>query len=312
MQRVIVRSRREVAQDVLGFELVGDGGDLLPFTAGAHVDVFLPSGLVRQYSICNDPSESGRYVLGVLKDPKSRGGSVEMHTIEAGASLRIGPPRNCFPLADPAAPAVLLAGGIGVTPLLAMAHELHCRGTPFELHLCARTQGRAAFAAEIAIAPFAHRVRYHFDDCGEPLDTDSLIGRAAPTTHFYACGPSGFIAMLQAAANSCGRGQFFHSELFAASAASVSGNAAFDLVLASSKRTLTVGPGESALAVLQRAGIAVPTSCEQGVCGTCATKVLKGIPDHRDMYLTDEERASDEVFLPCCSRARSPELVVDL
>lgn len=312
MQRVIIKSRRQVAQDVLEFELVGDGAELLPFTAGSHVDVFLPSGTVRQYSLCNDPSETARYLLGVLKDPNSRGGSVEMHSIQEGASLVVSAPRNCFPLADPQAISVLFAGGIGVTPLLAMAHELHRRGTTFEFHFCARSQDRAAFASDIAGLPFAGRVRFYFDDQGHKLDLDSLVAGAAQGTHFYACGPAGFIGMLEAAATSCGRRDFFHSELFAAPPVSESENTAFNMVLAKSQRTVTVSAGQTALDALRKAGIAVMTSCEQGVCGTCLTKVIEGVPDHRDMYLTDEEKAANDVFLPCCSRAKTPELVVDL
>lgn len=312
MQRVIVKSRRQVAQDVFEFELVGDGGELLPFTAGSHVDVFLPSGIVRQYSLCNDPAQSNRYVLGVLRDANSRGGSVEMHAFEVGQSLAISAPRNLFPLADPQAPSVLFAGGIGLTPLLAMAHELHRRGTSFEFHFCARSRERAAFAGDMAAMAFARRIRFYFDDQGDKLDVESVVARAAAGTHFYVCGPAGFISMIEAEASYCGRRAFFHSELFSAEATDKAADIPFDLILASSGRTVRVDAGQTALDALRKAGLVVATSCEQGVCGTCLTKVLGGVPDHRDQFLTDEERSANDVFLPCCSRARTPELVVDL
>ena len=310
-QPVIVAARRAVAQDVCSFELVGANTDLQPFTAGAHIDVFLPSGLVRQYSLCNDPADRTRYVIGVLNDPNGRGGSAEMHGIPEGARLLVGEPRNCFPLADRAAPAVLFAGGIGVTPLLAMAHDLARDGALFHMYFAARARAKAAFHDDICSSDFADRVSFLFDDQGNRLDAAAVMRESPPGTHFYACGPKGFIAMIEAAANSCGRQAFFHSELFSQAAPS-SNDAPFDLVLAKAGITVTVAPDETALSALRRVGITIPTVCEQGVCGTCLTKVLEGAPDHRDLCLSDDERSANDCFAPCCSRALSPSLVVDL
>ncbi len=291
-----------------------DGAQLPAFTAGAHIDVHVAPGIVRQYSLCNPPHERHRYVIGVLRDPSSRGGSRAMHDqIQAGAKLTISAPRNHFPLVD-APRSLLLAGGIGVTPLLAMAETLSAQGAPFELHYCTRSPERTAFRDRILSAPYAAQVRFHHDSA-RPVDLPALLAGLERGTHIYFCGPAGFISHVKASAAALGWPENqLHLEYFGADAAGapVEGDQPFDVKLASNGACYTVPVGRTVLQVLSEAGVFVPASCEQGVCGTCLTRVLDGVPDHRDLYLTEEEQAANDQFTPCCSRSRSATLLLDL
>jgi vanillate O-demethylase ferredoxin subunit len=314
--RVIRRTGE--ADDIASFELARiDGAPLPPFTAGAHIDVHLPSqaGLVRQYSLCNAPHETHRYLIGVLRDPASRGGSVVMHDhIEAGSTLRISEPKNHFPLVQ-ASRTVLLAGGIGVTPILAMAEHLATAGASFEMHYCARSPERAAFRERIAASGFAQHVHFHYDsgDAAQKLDLAAVIPTVEPGTQVYVCGPSGFIGHVLDTAKALGwPSSQLHVEHFGAAAIDTGGDGAFDVRLASSGKVVNIPAGRTVVAVLAEIGVDIPTSCEQGVCGTCLTRVLEGVPDHRDLYLTEEEQAANDQFTPCCSRAKSGLLVLDL
>jgi vanillate O-demethylase ferredoxin subunit len=311
----VARTARE-AEDICVFELVRtDGAPLPAFEAGAHIDVHVGDGVVRQYSLCNPPHERHRYQIGVLRDAASRGGSVAMHdAIEEGAVLRVSAPRNHFPLAA-SGRSLLLAGGIGVTPILAMAESLAAQGAQFEMHYCARSPERAAFRERIAQAPFAAHVHYHFDsgDAAQKLDLARLLAEADADTHVYVCGPGGFIDYVVDTAKAHGLpGARVHLERFAAAAVDTTGDTAFDVRLASSGKVVTVPPDRTVVQALASAGVEVMVSCEQGVCGTCLTRVLEGVPDHRDAYLTDEERAANDQFTPCCSRSKSRVLVLDL
>jgi vanillate O-demethylase ferredoxin subunit len=308
-----------VATDICAFELVHpDGAALPPFTAGSHIDVRLRDGLVRQYSLCNHPSESHRYLIAVLRDANSRGGSIAMHALEAGGLLDIGEPKNHFPLDAQARHSLLLAGGIGITPILSMAEALDHAGASFEMHYCTRSAARTAFRERLAEPRFAGRVHLYFDDAQEHarLRLDALLAQArSDDTHLYVCGPMGFIAAALEAAKAAGwRDANVHREFFAAPAAPEvpEGRGAFQVKLASTGRVIDVAPDVTVVAALAQAGVEVPTSCEQGVCGTCLTRVLAGEPDHRDVYLMDDEKAANDQFLPCCSRSRSPMLVLDL
>lgn len=304
-----------VATDICAFELVRSDGAALPsFSAGSHIDVLLRDGLVRQYSLCNDPSESHRYLIAVLRDAKSRGGSIAMHELEQGCLLEVSEPKNHFPLNDQARHSVLLAGGIGVTPILSMAEALDRAGASFEMHYCTRSASRMAFRDRLAQSRFSERVHLYFDDVedGPRLRFDALLAQARSDTHLYVCGPSGFIgAALEAAKTAGWDDANVHREFFAAAPVQEAGGA-FDVKLASSGRVIRVASGVTVVEALAQAGVEVPTSCEQGVCGTCLTGVLSGEPDHRDVYLLDEEKAANDRFLPCCSRSKSPMLVLDL
>ena len=317
---VKVERRHEEADGICSFELVSTDGAPLPvFSAGAHIDVHVGEGLVRQYSLCNPPWERHRYVIGVLRDPASRGGSQAMHDgVRSGATLRISEPKNHFPLR--AAPfSLLLAGGIGVTPILAMAEALAQQGADFQMHYCARSSERAAFRDRIAAAPYAPRVQFHYDsgDAAQKLDLPALLAGLDRASHIYLCGPAGFIDHVKAVAKAHGWPQEqVHLEYFGAAAPAegqgAGGELAFEVRLASSGKTYSIPPGSSVLRVLSDAGVFIPASCEQGVCGTCLTRVLEGVPDHRDLYLDEAEQAANDCFTPCCSRSKTNTLLLDL
>jgi vanillate O-demethylase ferredoxin subunit len=311
--RVRIAQREEAATDIVALELVpAEGDELPPFEAGAHLDVEVAPGLVRQYSLCNPPGERHRYRLGVLRDPASRGGSLAVHRdLMAGRLLEVGLPRNQFALVADDRPVVLAAGGIGITPLLAMAHALHARGTPFTLHYCVRSRDRAAFVTEIERSGFGGALRLHLDDGpdSQRLSLDDLF--ADREAHVYCCGPEGFIAHVCAgAAARHWPSDRMHIEHFKADVDQAGG--AFTVEARRSGVTVLVPEGRSAAQVLTEAGVAVPLSCEQGICGTCLVAVIEGVPDHRDEYQTDEEKAANTHMTPCCSRARSARLVLDL
>ncbi|MFT3665841.1 PDR/VanB family oxidoreductase [Piscinibacter sp.] len=318
MLSVRVARKTVEAEDIASFELVStDGAPLPAFAAGSHIDVQLPGGgPTRQYSLCNDPAESHRYLIAVLRDAASRGGSAGMHErVKEGDVLAISAPKNHFALAHDAQSHLLLAGGIGVTPLLCMAERLAHAGGEFEMHYCTRSAARTAFRERIARSVFAPRVAFHFDDgaAGQKLDIAALLAAPRAGRHLYVCGPKGFMDAVLSGARAQGWPEAqIHYEFFAADAAPKAGDGSFEVMLASSGRVITVAPDRSVVQALAEAGVSVATSCEQGVCGTCLTRVIEGEPDHRDLYLTPEEQAANDQFLPCCSRARSARLVLDL
>lgn len=310
---VRVQAKAAAARDVCAVTLVAaDGGALPAFTAGAHVDVHLPGGLVRQYSLSNDPAETHRYVLGVLLEATSRGGSRAVHEqLMPGQTLQIGAPRNHFPLVPSARRSLLIAGGIGITPLLAMARQLAGAGADFALHYAARDLQRMAFRAEIEASAWAGAAHFHVGP--DRMDVPGLLAAQAADTHVYVCGPKRLIDAVTEAARALGwAGDRVHHEFFAGAEAPPPGqDRPFELELRSG-RVIPVAVGQSAAQALIAAGIPLLTSCEQGVCGTCLTGVLAGEPEHRDLYLTPEEQAANDQFTPCCSRARSERLVLDL
>jgi vanillate O-demethylase ferredoxin subunit len=314
---VRVAARCQEAEGICAFELVHpEGQDLPAFTAGAHIDVHLPNGLVRPYSLCNAPSERHRYLIAVLHEPASRGGSHAMHEeVAAGALLRISAPKNHFALAPQAEHSLLLAGGIGITPLLAMAEALTAAGASFELHVCARSRARAAFHARLAAADFSSRVLCHFDDGADAqkLDIGALLAGARPGTHLYVCGPKGFMDAVLGAARSGGWDEArLHFEFFTGDIGASDADTPFQVQIASSGQIIDVSSSQTVTEALADAGVVVETSCEQGVCGTCLTRVLVGDPDHRDLFLTPAEKQRKDQMLPCCSRSHSPLLVLDL
>ncbi len=314
---VRVARKQTEALDICSLDLVATDGAALPaFDAGAHVDVHLQGGLVRQYSLCNPPGETQRYQIAVLRDAASRGGSQAVHeAVPEGATLRISAPKNHFPLAAGAPHHLLLAGGIGITPLLAMAEQLTAQGQPFELHHCTRSRERTAFVERVAASAFAGRVCHHFDDgdAAQKLDIAATLRAAPAGTHLYVCGPQGFMDAVLAAGRAAGwPEERLHREYFAAAPVDHANDGAFELEIASSGRVIPVRADQSALAALLAAGFDIPMSCEQGVCGTCLTRVKAGTPEHHDQYLTPEEQAANDQFLPCCSRAKTPRLVLEL
>jgi vanillate O-demethylase ferredoxin subunit len=313
----LVRKAAE-APDICSLELMAADGSALPsFSAGSHIDVHLPGGVVRQYSLCNDPAEAHRYLIAVLRDPASRGGSLAVHdAVKEGDELHISAPKNHFALAHEAKKSLLLAGGIGVTPILCMAERLAVTGADFEMHYATRSRERTAFVDRIQRSGFADKVQFYFDD-GRPaqvLDLDALLAKPEVGTHLYVCGPKGFMDAVLSTARAQGWDESqLHWEFFAGvDATPRSGDEAFEVQLASSGRVIAVAPDKTVTRALAEAGVEVMVSCEQGVCGTCLTRVLGGTPDHRDAYLTAEEQAANDQFTPCCSRSKSARLVLDL
>ena len=316
---VKVLRKTQEATDITSFELARvDGLPLPAFSAGSHIDVQIPSGsghVTRQYSLCNDDNESHRYRIAVLRDAASRGGSAGMHdAVQQGDLLTISTPRNHFPLLR-AQRTLLLAGGIGVTPLLSMAQRLAAIEADFELHYCTRSADRTAFREEIAASAYASRVHLHCDDgdATQKLDAAKLLAAPNAGTHVYICGPTGFIDHVVATAAAQGWDKAnVHLEYFGAAPQDTAGDGSFEVRIASSGKTYTVAKDQSVVQALLPHGIEILTSCEQGVCGTCITRVLEGECDHRDLYFTDAEKAANDQFTPCCSRAKSAVLVLDL
>ncbi len=315
MLSVSVRRKVTEADGICSFELCAIDNALLPgFTAGAHIDVHLPAGIVRQYSLCNAPGEQHRYVIGVLRDPLSRGGSQALHDhVQEGHTLTISAPRNLFPVAGEGREHLLIAGGIGITPILAMAHELNARGADFSLHYCFRSHERAAFLPALEQGAFASNVTLHASCAGARLDVSTLLASPQPGRHLYVCGPNGFMHHVLSAAHAAGwPDNQVHREFFAAAPIDHCADQPFEVELARSGRVFQIPAERSVFEVLDEAGIEIDSSCEQGVCGTCVTRVLDGTPAHRDQFMTADEHARNDRFTPCCSRAKTPRLVLDL
>ncbi len=311
----IILDKRVIAEDVVSLVLGPAPGETLPpFDAGSHVDLHVADGVVRQYSLANDPAQRNRYVLGVLREPASRGGSSGVHdTLQQGMAVRVSAPRNLFPLREQAPHTVLLAGGIGVTPLLAMAHRLQHLGRSFELHVCCRSPRRLPFSDVLQNAAFSHAAVLHFDD-GPPaqrLDLPRILASCGPGSELYVCGPAGFIDHAVAAAHALGwPASSIHLEHFDAQPDLDGG--AFTVVLESSGVELQVPADRTLADVLIDHGVPLSKSCERGICGTCVTEVREGIPDHRDLCLTDDQKEANTHMTPCCSRSRTPRLVLAL
>lgn len=317
LQARVVRKTSETA-DICSFELHSLDGSALPtFEAGAHIDVHIPNGPVRQYSLCNPLAATAHYEIAVLRDTQSRGGSKGMHALTEGQIVTISTPRNHFPLAKQGAKHhVLFAGGIGITPIWAMAQSLAQEGASFELHYCTRTQDSAAFLERIKNSSFADRCFFYHDQDvnSNKLNVAQVLAASTnPQTHLYVCGPSGFMDWVISAGREAGwSDERLHREYFSGMAIDTSADGSFDVRIASTGAVLHIPANESVSTILQQNGIALSTSCEQGICGTCVVRVLEGVPEHRDMYLTEEEHARNDQFTPCCSRSKSSCLVLDL
>jgi len=315
--KTIITRKVAIAADTCMFELADPGGELLPaFDAGAHIDVHV-GGMVRQYSLCNSPENFSFYRIGVLRDPSSRGGSIAMHALSEGSLLEISEPKNHFPLANDARRSILLAGGIGITPILCMAESLAMTGASFELHYCVRDHERVAFSErlnELAETGIPVHIYVDADEASARIDLAEVLSEPDAEKHLYVCGPAGFISAVMDTATATGwQAHNMHREYFGGvDSPKCAGDGAFQVALSSTGQTVDVAPDQTIVEALREHGVVIPVSCEQGVCGTCLTRVLDGEPDHRDVYLTDEERAANDQFLPCCSRARSAILVLDL
>lgn len=304
------------AETINSYELVAPtGGDLAPFTAGAHIDLHLSNGMIRSYSLVNDQRERHRYVIAVNRDASSRGGSSFVHDkVRAGDIITISHPRNNFALHEETEHSVLIAGGIGITPLLAMVRRLEALGRSWELFYAARTRLATAFLDELSALRQNVHLNLHvdFDDerAGRQFDLAAIVNNAPAPAHLYCCGPVPMLEAFEAATAGRPAGHV-HIEYFQArEAPAIEGG--FEVRLARSNRTVLVEAGKTILDALLDAGIAANYSCAGGVCGTCETRVLEGIPDHRDQFLTKDEQAANKAIMICCSGAKSRTLVLDL
>ncbi len=318
MLEAVIKNKKYETPDILSFELAPNGSFLLPrFEAGSHIDVHTTDGLVRQYSLYNDPEESDVYKIAVLKDPNSRGGSAGVHaTFNINDTIKISEPRNLFPLNEASHRVVLFAGGIGITPLMSMASVLEKQGTDFELHYHCRSKSSTAFYDELRSASYSARVHFHFDDA--PEDTDRSVNLAlsqvGDNINLYTCGPNGFMDYIFTTARALGwKDNNLHKEVFGAGSVELDDNdRSFELTLVRSGISLHIPKDKTVLEVLEEACIDIEASCEQGICGACLTTVIEGAPDHRDQFLSDEEKEKNNQFTPCCSRALSKSLSIDL
>lgn len=303
------------ASDVRSFELRDPAGAPLPaFTAGAHLDVRLPGGIERSYSLI-DPSAQHRYRFAVQRAAESRGGSAYLFDkLAVGDAIEIVPPSNNFALVEDAPLSVFIAGGIGITPLWGMIQRLEQIGRDWRLHYVCRTRSRAAFLEPLLVLEHAHpgRVFVLFDDgaAAAQLDIAATVAAQSAGTHLYCCGPAGLLQAFENATQHLPAAQV-HLEYFGAAQAPAAGG--FEVVLSRSGTTVAVPAEKTILETLLACGYGdLPRSCMSGVCGTCETAVLEGVPDHRDQVLSDGERASNRKMMICCSGSLTPRLVLDL
>lgn len=316
MFTVTVTEAADAASAVKVLRLARSDGSPLPgYPAGAHIDVTGPSGITRPYSLCGPPHDPGAYTIAVKREETSRGGSQALHDkTEPGTELRIGAPRQLFGLDPGASEHHLVAGGIGITPLLAMAYELCGTGADFTLHYVARGRAEAALVDRLEESAFADRVVFHFGHGREAslrALSDALTGLPA-SAHVYTCGPQGFMQRVAALAARSLPESRIHSELFQAAAQPDAAPAESFEVELDTGEIYTVPAGRSIAEVLEDNGVPLDTSCREGICGTCVLRVVEGEPDHRDHCLTAREKAAGDQIAACVSRSRSPRLVVEL
>jgi tetrachlorobenzoquinone reductase len=288
-----------------------DGGALPAFQPGAHVDLRLNGGLGRSYSLLGDPVDGSRYLLGVQRDPQSRGGSRYLHDqARVGDLVEVSEPVNQFPLVEDAAASIFIAGGIGITPVLPMIESLAARGRPYVLHYAVRDRKALPFRSRLVRHGDKVRTAFSREPGGGHLDIAAIVDAARADAELYCCGPRGMLDAFAAATAGRDPARIHVEHFSAAEPSAVEGG--FEVVLARRGRTVAVPPGKTILAALNAAGIEPNCSCVQGVCGTCETRVLDGVPDHRDVILTPEERAENRTMMICVSGAKTARLVLDL
>jgi len=313
--RCAVLSVRQEAVDTISVVLAPCQGALPPFEPGAHVRVALPGGIERSYSLCNRDPGDGTYVLAVKKEALSRGGSAAVHALKPGDELDLSGPFNLFKVDWREPHLVLVAGGIGITPIFSMAQAALRRGHPFELHYFARSDGHAAFLDDLRAEGYAGKVHLHMGLNGEQV-RDTLGARLAglrPSDAVYVCGPRPLIDLTRELAQALLPSSAIHWESFGGEGPVVEadGDRAFDIRLLDGSGPYHVPAGTSALQVLLDAGLDVPHSCREGECGMCVLDVAEGTPDHRDRFLSPEVRAGGGCMAVCVSRARTPVIVLD-
>ncbi|WP_197281039.1 PDR/VanB family oxidoreductase [Microbacterium sp. No. 7] len=306
-----VRSAELVAEGVRQLELESMAGlDLPPWQPGAHIEVRLPSGLVRHYSLCGDPADRKVYRIAVLREAAGRGGSIELHdAVAAGDAIEVRTPRNNFEL-HPAGGYLFLGGGIGVTPLIPMMREADEKGIPWRLVYGGRSRSSMAYVTALQ-AEHGEQVAVSADDAEGRPDFAALLDALVPGTAVYACGPTPMLDLLAAMAVEREPAVDLHLERFAVDAVDITGEP-FEAELTRSGVTIEVGSDETLLGAMLQRGLNAPYSCENGYCGTCEAVVLEGEPDHRDTYLTDDEKADGFTMMICVSRCAGRRIVLDL
>lgn len=304
--------------NVLGVELrAPDGAPLPAFEAGAHINLLLPNGLARQYSLANDPNDRDRYQLGILKEPNGRGGSSWIHeNLKVDGVVDILSPQNHFPVPKGAERYLLIAGGIGITPLLAMIETFRHGNLPFRLFYCTRGPEDVAFRARLSSPEIADNVTFVHDggDPAKGLNLKALLAEHEAGTHICCCGPAGLMSAVQSASSHWPSGTV-HFEWFAADQGAskrVAENKAFTVRIARTGQDIVVPADMSLLDVLSEHGFDIESVCREGVCGTCIVDVKEGEIDHRDFVLDESERAANDCMAVCCSRAKSELLLLDL
>ena len=315
--RAELRSITREARDINSYEFrTLPGATVLPeFTAGAHIDLHLPNGMVRSYSLSNPQTDRHRYVVTVAKDAKSRGGSKFIHeSLRVGDVLPISAPRNNFPLKEDAANTLFIGGGIGITPLWCMAQRLQQLGRPWEMIYCTRTRELTAFLETLSAVRDNVNPKILFNFDGEPggkmLEIAAVLARTPSGTHIYCCGPLPMLNAFEHAAASR-PAEEIHVEYFTAKDAPAS-SGGYTVVLQRSGKEIFIKEGRTILDSLLDLGVDVPYSCMEGTCGECVTRVISGVPDHRDVFLTKDEQSSNEKMTVCCSGSKSERLVLDL
>jgi tetrachlorobenzoquinone reductase len=310
----LVRTLRHEAPGIMSIELIPPRGERFPgFEPGAHIDLHLSSGLLRSYSLLNPCGETDRYVVGVQIDKKGRGGSRFIHeNFRVGMSVQLSAPRNLFALDESASHSVLIAGGIGVTPILCMYRRLIELGRPVQMLYCSRSADHAAFIEELRAMGGKLDVHYDDENDGRPANLKAYLASVPADAHVYCCGPAPMLDAFDAACEAVGIANR-HIERFAAvPQAAPAADHGYSVELARSKKLIEVAPGATLLDSLLSAGVDVEHSCMEGICGSCETRVISGCPDHRDSVLSASERASNTVMMVCVSGCKGEKLVLDL
>ena len=312
MMPLRVTRNDKIADGIHMLEFRGTGGQpLAEFSAGAHITIQVPNGLLRKYSLCNDPAERDRYLVAVKREANSRGGSANLiDHVKAGDELMVAPPVNDFGLPPRAQEFLFIAGGIGITPFMAMIRQLRTEGKRFRLFYCARSPETTAFLDDLSAPEFKDQVTIHYDggDPSRSLDLRPILQERKNREHLYCCGPRPLMEAVRHMTDHWSS-TAVHFEAFSDAETHKPTDKPFKVKLARSGAVIEVPTTKTILEALREHGLDVPSSCETGTCGTCRTKMLAGVSDHRDLVLAEHERA--DTIMICVSRARTDEITID-
>jgi len=311
--RAKVAKKWITSQNVMAFRLEAFSEQFPTFQPGGHIDVSLPNGMLRQYSLTNGPGQTDHYTIGVKRDVASRGGSICLHDdVQEGDVIAISAPHNNFPLRRDAVKTILISGGIGITPLLSMAQALKAQELPFELHIFVQTKADLAFPEILQGLDALTKIYMGLSPRATRNVISGVLANYVAAQHVYICGPGVMLEAAREAATKCGwPDEAVHFEYFKNSK-EIDDKTTFEIALSRSALTLQVPAGKTILQILRENGIEVPSSCEQGACGTCLMTVIGGEPDHQDVYLSTKEKASNQKIITCVSRSKSNQLVLDI